>query len=105
MSETVDTGVVKRKNGRQAAPTKRKAATVDQKKLDKFGFRVGSLKAQAVAMYSRSKGATLAQVKEALKSTQFNVLTELESKGFKIEREPVSGINNRKVTRYHLIQK
>lgn len=102
----------------EAAPkTKRKAKTVkakaenghakerkrDPAKLDQFGFRKDSLKSRAALMYASKKGATLGEVKDALKSTQFNVLRELEERGLKVERTPVSGEADRKVTRYHVV--
>lgn len=82
---------------------KRKPRTFDPDKLDQFGFRLGSKKSKAAAMYGSKNGATLAETKKALKSTQYNVLTELESKGYKIKRTPDSGDEDRKVTRFHLI--
>ena len=82
---------------------KRKPRTFDPNKLDQFGFRLGSKKSKAAAMYGSKNGATLAETKKALKSTQYNVLTELESKGYKIKRTPDSGDEDRKVTRFHLI--
>ena len=75
---------------------------VDLSKLDQFGFRLGSKKAQAAAMYASKKGATLAEVRGALQSTQFNLLTEIEKRGFKIERMPATGEHDRKVTRFHI---
>jgi hypothetical protein len=83
----------------------RKARTVDPAKLDQFGFRKGSLKSKAAAMYAGKKGATLAQVKKALDSTQFNLLGELEERGFKVTKEQISGDNDRKVTRYTVVTK
>lgn len=94
-------------NGKAPKVTKatRAARTVDPAKLDRFGFRKGSLKSQAAAMYSSRKGATLAEVKEALESTQFNLLTELEAAGFEIEKTPIKGNGPRKITRYRVIPK
>jgi len=83
----------------------RKPRTLDPAKLDQFGLRKGSIKSQAAAMYASKKGATLNEVKEALESTQFNVLTELEGKGFKITRTQVPGIGARQATKYHLSAK
>ena len=70
---------------------------------DQFGFRSGSLKSRAAAMYASKKGATLAEVKDALKSSQFNLLTELEKRKVKIERTQDEGSGARKVTRYHIV--
>jgi hypothetical protein len=69
-------------------------------KLDQFGFRVGTLKSRAAAIYASKRGATLAEVRNKLESTQFNLLTELKGKGFKIREEQVQGEGTRKVTRY-----
>lgn len=70
---------------------------------DKFGFRTGSLKSKAAAMYASEKGATLNEVKAKLKSTQFNLITELEAKKFKIKRTLEAGAGSREVTRYHIM--
>lgn len=88
-----------------AQPTARRRDAPDPNKLDKFGFRTGSLKSRAAHMYASKHGATLADVKGALHSTQFNVITELEGKGFVVERTPVSGDKDRKATRYHVLAK
>jgi len=91
-----------------AAPAKAKAKgkaverTRDPAKLDQFGFRKGSIKANAAAMYATKNGATLGEVKEKVGSVQFNLLTELEEKGFKVEKSQVKGDGPRKVTRYKL---
>lgn len=90
-------------NGNGHAKAKPKRAKVPVAQPDKFGFRIGSLKSKAAAMYTSKKGATLAEVKAALKSSQFNVLTELESKKFKINRTEVpNGTSKRLVTRYQV---
>ena len=91
--------------GKANAKTKAKPRNIDPAKLDQFGFRLGSLKSQAATMYAGKKGATLAEVKTALDSTQFNLLTELEEKGYKVERTEVPGNNNRKVTCFKIIAK
>jgi hypothetical protein len=100
---------VKAKGAAKAKPAKgakaRKARTIDPAKLDQFGLRKGSIKSQAAAMYASKKGATLNEVKEALESTQFNVLTELEGKGFKVLRSQVPGVGARAATKYNLIAK
>ena len=70
--------------------------------VDKFGFRIGSKKSQAAAMYATKNGATLNEVKEALNSSQFNLLLELEDK-FQIDKTKVPGTEGkRQVTRYHI---
>lgn len=92
----------KQLNGRkQAAPRQRKQVGLPP---DQFGFRTGSLKSQAAAMYASKRGATLAEVKAALNSSQFNLLNELEGrKGITIERTQVEGAGPRKVTRYRIV--
>ena len=85
------------------APNEKPAS--EAPKLDRFGFRLGSLKSQAATMYASKKGATLGEVKAALKSTQFNLLTELEGKGHRIERTEAPGKNNRKVTKFRIVTK
>lgn len=73
--------------------------------IDEFGFRKGSLKSKAAAMYAAKDGATLAQVKAKLKSSQFNLLTELKQRKVKIQQTLVPGAGARKVTRYHIVIK
>lgn len=91
------------KSAKAAKPFTAKAPRiVDPLKLDKFGFRLDTLKSQAAAMYASKHGATLAEIKEALGSTQFNLLTELEEKGFEIERGEVASATGRKVTKYKI---
>ena len=50
--------------------------------VDQYGFKVGSLRSKAAALYTF--GATREYVKLRLGSTQLNVLSELEKKGYKI---------------------
>jgi hypothetical protein len=110
-------------NGNAATPTKAKAAKPlkaaakpakakavkakaqrqrDPAKLDQFGFRKGSIKSTVAAMYAKGKGATLAEVKESVGSIQFNLLTELKGRGFKVEQAEVKSPAGRLVTRYKL---
>lgn len=72
--------------------------------VDAFGFRKGSLKSKAAAMYAAKGGATLSAVKAKLNSTQFNLLTELKAraKEFRVERSQVAGVGKRKATAYHI---
>jgi hypothetical protein len=81
----------------------KKSRNVDLSKLDQFGFRLDSKKHKAAVMYASKRGATLAEVKKALKSTQFNLLTELEGRGFKIRREAIAGSTGRAITRFHIV--
>jgi hypothetical protein len=66
--------------------------------LDKYGFRIGSLKSRAADLYSY--GATREEVTAALGSTQLKVLTELESKGFVIHKKRIRVGKNRPHYRY-----
>lgn len=84
------------------AKAKKAERTRDPAKLDAFGFRKGSIKSKAAAMYAKGKGATLAEVKEALGSVQFNLLTELEEGGFTVGRNEAKNYKGRAVTRYKL---
>lgn len=79
---------------------KRKPRTVDVAKLDQFGLRLHSKKSKAAAMYASKRGATLEETKKATGSVQYNVLSELESKGHKIKRMVDSGDKDRKITRF-----
>ncbi len=102
------------KPGKKAAP---KAATKpvkakakkaerqrDPAKLDTWGFRKGSIKSKAAAMYAKGNGATLSQVKAEVGSVQFNLLTELKEAGHKVDVEQVKA-NGRLVNRYKLVAK
>ena len=69
---------------------------------DQYGFRKGSMKSKAIAMYARKNGATLDEVKAALGSVQLNALTSLEENGAKVERIKEERKGQRSVTRYIL---
>jgi hypothetical protein len=93
--------------GKVAKPTKGKVAAKgtrkrDPAKLDQWGFRKDSIKSKAAAIYAKGKGATLADVKEAIGSVQFNLLTELKASGFKVEVDEVKGPTGRIINRYKL---
>jgi len=89
--------------GKKAAPKARQRA-VDPNKMDQFGYRKGSLRSRAAHIYAAKKGATLHEAREKLgtKNVQFNVLTELEKRGFKVDKTDERNRNGRTVTRYHL---
>lgn len=89
----------------KGAKGKPKARNVDPTKLDQFGFRLTSMKSKAATMYASKAGATLAEVKAKLDSNQFNLLTELASRGFKIDRRDVGGDHGRNVTKYKILTK
>lgn len=86
----------------KATPKAKAERHRDPAKLDAFGFRKESIKSRAAAMYAKGKGATLAEVKEAVGSVQFNLLTELTGKGFTIDQTEVKNEQGRMVTRYKL---
>jgi hypothetical protein len=90
------------KPAKAAAKVKAKGKRERKEPLDAFGFRVDCLKSQAAAMYAGKKGATLGEVKKALKSSQLNLLTELEGRGFKVSKVKESGPGGRDITRYFL---
>ena len=87
------------------AKTPKPAKIVKAKALtsaDVYGYRDGSKKSQAAAMYSGKKGATLEEVKTALGSVQLNLLKDCEARGFKVRRVKEAGDGKRQVTRYFL---
>ena len=85
-----------------AKPAKAKPAKRTNAELDEFGYRKGTLRSKAAAMYAAKKGATLNEVKEKLGSLQLNVLTQLEDRGFIVTKSKEAGSGSRQVTRYHL---
>lgn len=87
----------KKDKGKKDAPAKKKA------ERDQFGFRKNSKRSEAAKLYSTKKGATLNEIKEKTGSSQLNLLTELEGKGFKIERTKEKGKGKKEVTRYKIV--
>lgn len=87
----------------KAKDAKRAPRQRDPAKLDEYGFRKESIKSQAAALYK--KGATLADVKAAVGSIQFNVLNELEEAGHKIKKIEVKGKGGRAATKYQILAK
>lgn len=90
-----------------AKPAKATAKAVKPKgestaKKDKWGFRDGSAKSKAVAMYAAKGGATLEEVKEAVGSVQLNVLKALEELGHEVIQKKEAREGKRAVTRYYL---
>jgi len=83
----------------KAEPAKAKASSVEK---DAYGFKKGSLKSRAAAMYAGAKGATLLEVKKALDSSQLNVLVELEQRGCSVRKKKEKGLGKREITRYFL---
>ncbi len=86
----------------KAATARSRKPTTAKLGLDPYGFRKGTLKSQAAAMYASKKGATMLEVKNKLDSTQLNLLTDLEKKGFKVTKLKEAGPGTREVTRYFL---
>lgn len=74
-------------------------------KKDKWGFREGSAKSKAVALYAAKGGATLGEVKEAVGSVQLNVLKALEAEGHEVIQKKEQREGQRPVTRYFLKMK
>ncbi len=52
--------------------------------LDAWGIRAGTARSGAAALYARPEGASLAEVKAVVGSVQYNVLTDLKAKGYKV---------------------
>ena len=95
-----------KKAASKAPKVKAKARKADPAKRDDYGYRNGSLKSQAMAMYASKKGATLVEVKAKLKSVQLNGLMALHGKrGFKVVKTKEAGDGPRQVTRYRLVSK
>jgi|SRR5882724_6423280 len=91
----------------RAAKTPQKAKADKPKakiKIEKdiWGFRKGSAKSKAVAMYARKNGASLEEVKAVVGSVQLNVLNSLEENGARIERVKELREGQRPITRYFL---
>jgi len=91
-------------NGKAKGVRKAKTAKKPAKeaKVDRYGFREGTARSIAAAMYSAPKGATLAEVKAKTGTVQYNILNELRAKGYKVTTKEVAGQANRPATRYHL---
>ena len=88
----------------KAKPTKGKAKDVGETK-DIFGYRIGSTKSKAAAMYATKGGATVEEVKKATGSVQLNLIKDCEEKGFTVQRLKEDGSGKRQVTRYFLSAK
>src|SRR6516162_5548017 len=84
------------------APVKAKRNR-DPAKLDEYGYRKGSIRSKAAHLYASKKGATLAEVKAKLGTvTQYNVLTELQKRGFELRRKAERNRDGRDVTRFFI---
>lgn len=83
-------------------PLKKAKAKKETTPLDDFGFRKGTIRSKAAAMYSSAKGATIMEVKAKLGSVQYNMLINLEQNGFKLVRKEIDGLGNRPATRFFL---
>ncbi len=82
-------------------PSKRSKAA----ELDEFGFRKGTIRSKAAQLYASAKGATLDEVKKKCGSIQYNMLTELKKRGFKVTSKEIEGKGNRPATRFFLKSK
>lgn len=71
--------------------------------LDQFGYRVGSAKSNAAALYV--VGATRKEIKDKLGTDQYNVLLELEQQGYIITKKRVRIGKNRPHLRYTISTK
>lgn len=91
------------KKAAKATP-KAKAAKPRSEPLEKdaYGFRKGSHKSKAIAMYARKNGATLDEVQEVVGSVQLNCLKALEEEGYVVERNKEKRAGARPITRYIL---
>ncbi len=85
----------KKANG-DAKPRKRNK---EPAALDAWGIREGTARAKAVALYTRPEGASLAEVKEAVGSVQYNVLTEMKEKGHIVTISGKRGAQRYQLTR------
>lgn len=94
-----------KKAAAKAPKAKAKAPKKAPAAVDAFGFREGTLKSQAAAMYASKKGATLAEVKDKVGSIQLNLLKALQSEGYKVSKVKEDGEGSRQVTRYFLRSK
>ncbi len=107
-SKSKDKAPAKKSDTKSNGKDKKVVAKSDKKPVakavvekDVFGFRKGSKKSQAAAMYNSKKGATLAEVKEKTGSSQLNLLTELDGR-VKIDTTKEKGAGKKQVTRYKI---
>jgi hypothetical protein len=82
-----------------------KASKAKISKKDGFGLRHGSVRGRAAALYAREEGATLTEIAKEVGSIQFNVLRQLEKRGWSVTTKKEAGEKNRIVTRYFLHNK
>ena len=105
------TGVARKAKNAPKRPAKaakgksKPKARAPKASLDAFGFRAGTARSKAVAMFARKGGATLAEIKKAVGSVQLNCLVALEAEGYKIVRKKEDGSGARTITRYFLKSK
>jgi hypothetical protein len=89
-------------NGKEKEKKVAKRSAVPAER-DQFGFRKGSKKSQAAALYATKKGATLNEVKEKTGSSQLNLLTELKNRKMKVLTSKEKGTGKKQVTRYKIV--
>lgn len=89
-------------NGKDKKPAVKAAPKAPVQK-DQFGFRRGSKKSAAAALYASKRGATLNEVKEHTGSSQLNLLTELKNQKYKVTTTKEKGTGRKQVTRYKIV--
>lgn len=112
LAEAQTEGVIEQPVEKPKVKAKKKAAVAKKPskrgksaELDEFGFRKGSLRSKAAQLYASAKGATLDEVKKKCGSIQYNMLTELKKRGFKVTTKEIEGKANRPASRYFLKSK
>lgn len=94
---------LKKASGKASKGDKGKPAIEPAKAaVDAYGFKLDTVRSKAAAMYASKKGATVAEVQEALGSLQLNLLKDVEKRGFTIERTKEKG-GTRMITRYRIV--
>ena len=70
--------------------------------LDKFSFKIGTIKSKAASMYARKSGASTEEVEEEFNGAQLNLLKEAAERGHTVKKEKTQRKDGRSVTRYYL---
>lgn len=82
MSDASKAAAKAKAKAKAEAKAQHQAEWKDKTKKDEFGFRIGSLRSKAAALYK--KGATLEEVTSKLGSVQYNILAKMEERGHKV---------------------
>lgn len=85
--ETIDMATKAKSKAKKTKTTRVKKERVAGENKDVFGLRKGSKASQAAAMFARAKGATMADVKEALGAGFYNLLNGLAEAGHKFTKD------------------